>query len=39
VTDRRDASQSRFTFYDDLDRLWKSTDSSRSPLFADTEVA
>jgi hypothetical protein len=30
VTDHRDASQSRFYFYDDLDRLWKSTDGSES---------
>jgi RHS repeat-associated protein len=33
VIDHRDASQSRFYFYDDLDRLWKSTDLSGTPLF------
>jgi YD repeat-containing protein len=33
VIDHRDSSQSRFYFYDDLDRLWKSTNLSGTPLF------
>jgi RHS repeat-associated protein len=33
VIDNRDASESRFYFYDDLDRLWKSTSLSGTPLF------
>jgi RHS repeat-associated protein len=33
VVDNRDASQSRFYFYDDLDRLWKSTNLAGTPLF------
>jgi RHS repeat-associated protein len=33
VVDNRDASQSRFFFYDDLDRLWKSTNLAGTPLF------
>jgi RHS repeat-associated protein len=36
VVDHRDPSQSRFFFYDDLDRLWKSTDLSGTPLFTYT---
>ena len=33
VVDNRDSSQSRFYFYDDLDRLWKSTTLSGTPVF------
>jgi RHS repeat-associated protein len=36
VIDHRDASQSRFYFYDALDRLWKSTDVSGTPSFTYT---
>jgi len=36
VTDHRDGSQSRFYFYDALDRLWKSTSLSGTPLFTYT---
>jgi RHS repeat-associated protein len=36
VIDHRDESQSRFYFYDDLDRLWKSTNLSGTPLFTYT---
>jgi YD repeat-containing protein len=32
VVDHRDASQSRFYFYDDLERLWKATDLAGTPL-------
>jgi RHS repeat-associated protein len=33
VIDHRDAGESRFYAYDELDRLWKSTDLSGSPHF------
>jgi len=33
IVDNRDSSQSRFFFYDSLDRLSKSTNSSGSPLY------
>jgi len=36
VVDHRDSSQSRFYLYDDLDRLWKSTTLSGTPLFTYT---
>jgi RHS repeat-associated protein len=36
VVDNRDSTQSRFFFYDDLDRLWKSTNLSGTPLFTYT---
>jgi len=36
VVDHRDASESRFYFYDELDRLWKATDLSGTPLFTYT---
>jgi RHS repeat-associated protein len=36
LIDHQDASQSRFFFYDELDRLWKATDLSGSPLFTYT---
>jgi RHS repeat-associated protein len=34
VVDHRDASESRFYFYDELDRLWKAADLSGSPLYS-----
>ena len=33
VVDHRDGSESRFYFYDDLDRLWKATDLSGTALY------
>jgi RHS repeat-associated protein len=33
VIDNRDANESRFYFYDDLDRFWKSTTLAGSPLY------
>jgi RHS repeat-associated protein len=36
VTDHRDASESRFYFYDALDRLWKSTTLAGTPLYTYT---
>ncbi len=33
VVDNRDASESRFYFYDELDRLWKSTTLAGTPLY------
>jgi RHS repeat-associated protein len=32
VIDNRDAGESRFFFYDDLDRLWKATDLTGTPI-------
>jgi YD repeat-containing protein len=34
VIDNRDANESRFYFYDDLDRFWKSTTLAGSPLYS-----
>jgi len=36
LVDGRDATESRFYFYDELDRLWKATDLSGNPLFTYT---
>jgi YD repeat-containing protein len=33
VVDHRDGSESRFYFYDDLDRLWKATDLAGTPVY------
>ena len=33
VVDHRDASQSRFYAYDELDRLWKATDPAGAPIY------
>jgi RHS repeat-associated protein len=33
LVDNRDSTQSRFYFYDALDRLWKSTNLSGTPIF------
>lgn len=33
VVDNRDPSESRFYFYDELDRLWKATDLAGTPLY------
>jgi RHS repeat-associated protein len=34
VVDHRDSTQSRFCFYDDLDRLWKATNLAGTPLYS-----
>jgi len=36
LVDHLDPSQSRFYFYDELDRLWKATDLSGAPLYSYT---
>ena len=36
LVDGRDPTESRFYFYDELDRLWKATDLSGTPLFTYT---